>query len=276
VVALGAFAQTEDLQGLKIREIHPKPTPSPFPLDGRGIARGALEFRAPGQMTAADRDLVSANEGEIARRAELQGFRLDSDAAGWGYEQAVCPVFPDHVILEYSRDSGKGDLTLFAAVVPRGEGHVRVIPVRRRGYSLFTPSSANSLTLNDFNHLVKESPNGLDPDWLTLGLCYGALAGGHVRAALHPSSAAEEEYPLLAPAMLSVSREGGAVVRLGDETPPPHGMDWKLTFAQSGRLLQVKHQAAQVLTVRPVAGSAQEVPGKPVAGAALDVGGPGK
>jgi hypothetical protein len=275
-----AFAQSakpgpaENLHGLTVRQTHGPETPTPFPL---GVSTGrtqTLEFRTPEQMTAADKSLVAGNEEEIVRRAELQGFRLDgaeSGEHGWGYEQAVCPVFPNHVVLEYSRDNGAGDVTLFSVVVPRGEGHVRVIPVRRRGYSLWTPASSNALTLNDFNHMVKEEPAGLSADWLTLGLCYGALAGGHVRAGLIAEAAADEHYPLVIPATLAVSRKGGADVRFADTSAKAGAKDWTLTFAQSGRLLKVTHKPARELVERPVVGQASEVKGRPVKESALDI-----
>jgi hypothetical protein len=214
-------------------------------------------------MSAADRALADENQEEIERRANLQGFGLSRGdrASGWGYEQAVCPVFPEHVVLEYSKDNGEGDITLFTAVVPRGgDGHVRVIPVQRRGYSLFTPSPSNAITLNDFNHIVKEEGHGPDPDWLTLGLCYAALAGGHVRAALMAANTEQEQYPLLVPAKLTVAYKGGAVVRFADTTPHVKNMDWVMTFGADGRLMKVKHSNSTDLVERPVKGRITEVP----------------
>lgn len=254
----------EDVHGLKVLEIHPPPTPTPFPLDAKTGRTPSLEFRTPEQMTAADRELAEASEAEIDRRADLQGFGLDRDDAGtrgWGYEQAVCPVFQDHLLLEYSRDDGRGNFSLFSVVIPRGEGHVRVVPVRRRSYSLWTPASSNALTINDFNHMVLEGHGGLNPDWLTLGLCYAALAGGHVRAALVAETPAAEAYPLLEPAMLRVVAKGGAEVRFADATPKTKAMEWVLVFDAQGRLMKVRHVAATELVKKPVAGAPVEVAG---------------
>lgn len=274
-------ATPEDTRGLTVREIHPKAMPTPFLLDVRTGRRQALEFRSPEEMTAADREIADASQAEIARRAALQGFDLlrgGQDGGGegsWSYEQAVCPVFPQHVILEYSRNNGPGDVTLFSAVIPRGDGHVRVIPVRRRSYSLFTPAPSNAITLNDFNHMVGEGHEGLSPDWLTLGLCYAALAGGQVRAALQVEASASEVYPLLVPATLTVSGKGGAEVRFDDALSQTKSMEWTLTFAQDGRLLKVRHAASHKLFERPVAGSATEVKGVPVKGSVVDLNKPG-
>ncbi len=272
-----AASGSEDVLGLKVQEINSPATPTPFPLDARTGRVQTLEFRSPEQMPAADREVADASQAEIARRAGLQGLDLRNDGEGqgsWGYEQAVCPVFPEHIILEYSRSNGPGDVSLFSAVIPRGEGHVRVIPVRRRSYSLFTPASSNALTLNDFNHMVTEGQKGLSPDWLTLGLCYAALAGGHVRAALIAEEPETEVFPLPAPATLTVSGKGGAEVRFDDATPHTKAMEWTLEFAQDGRLLKVRHTASGELVERAVSGSAAEAKGVPVKGQVVDLNKP--
>jgi len=251
----------ENLQGLKIETPALKPIPALFPLDGKFGRVAKLEFRAPAEMTAEDRTVAEGAQTEIARRAELQGFHL-MEGSGWGYEQAVCPAFPEHVILEYSRLDGPGDVTLFSAVVPRGgEGHVRVVPVRRRGYSLWTPASSNALTLNDFNHMVKEG--GLSPDWMTLSLCYTALAAGHVRAALIPQTRAGEQYPLAAPPILTVdSKRSGAEVRMVDASMPRPKGEWVFEYDGSGHLKKVKKVQPRILTKRSVDGPG-EVKGVP-------------
>jgi hypothetical protein len=269
-----AKPQVQVVDGIKTWVPYPKPPQSPFPLDGRGRNIQSLEFLTPGQMSAGDARFAENAQTAIAERAAHQGFDLwdhvGTAPGEWGYEQAVCPAFPDQMILEYSRDRGNGDISLFSAIIPRGnEGHVRVIPVRRRSYSLWTSTPTNALTLNDFNHLVKESPNGLDPDWLTIGLCYAALAGGHVRAALHPLSAAEEVYPLFVPAKLTSFSTTGAEVRFADISrytdPKAHAMEWVMNFAQSGRLLNVKHVVAGEIVVRTLPPTQAE-PSRPVEG----------
>lgn len=256
ISALGQSSSSNspaEISGVTVRQLHPKPTGTVFPLIDKTPARTQLTFRAPDQMTASDRQLAEENQGEIARRAAFQGFHLDSGRDGWGYEQAVCPVFPNHLILEYSRTDGRGDVTLFSAVIPRGEGHVRVIPVRRRSYSLWTPSSSNALTLNDFNHMVVEGRAGLNPDWLTLGLCYAALAGGHVRAAL--VSQLPDQFPLYPPPRLVLDNGGKARVEFTDVTADVPSMEWKMDFTPTGRLLKVKHERVSGIVSRPVAGA---------------------
>ena len=281
-----AKPQVQVVDGVKMWELHPTPPQTPFPIHGHGKNIQSLEFRAPGQMTPEDARLAENAQTAIAERAVHQGFNLwgnNGVAVGtgpedWNYEQAVCPVFPDQLILEYSRENGKGEISLFSAIVPRGnEGHVRVIPIRRRNYSLWTPTPTNALTLNDFNHLVKESPNGLDPDWLTIGLCYAAMAGGHVRAALQAMTPAQEAYPLFMPAKLTVFSKTGAEVHFADIThyddPKARSMEWVMNFAQSGRLLKVRHVASSEITERSLPPTTEE-PSRPVPGYAVDLSKP--
>ena len=87
-----------------------------------------------------------------------------------------------------------------------------------------------------------EGGTGLSPNWLTLGLCYTALASGHVRAALAPQRPADEVFPLLTPAMLTVGEKtGGAEVRFSDATARTKAMDWELMSDSQGRAARVKH-----------------------------------
>jgi hypothetical protein len=290
------FGQKDDVHGLRVRELHPPPTPTPFDLHTPTSPLQELKFLTPSEMTQNDQALVDANRDEVLLRASRQGFNLeesDNPSSGWGYEQAVCPAFPQHVILEYSRSTGLGDVTLLSVVIPRGEGHVRVIPARRRGYSLFTPVASNDITLNDFNHIVLEE--GLrervdsrhksktlsqdhvlaGTDWFTLGLCYSALASGHVRAGLQASAPSDETYPLALPAQLRISDKGGADVLFADTTPDVRSMEWELHFAQDGRLLKVRHVPASLLRMRPVVGAATDVKGVPTKEGVVDLSKPG-
>lgn len=286
------IAQTTTVDGLKVKQLHPPPIPTPFDLRSRGPVVQELQFLSPEAMTRTDRDLFDSSQDEIAERASRQGFNLEKTGdrpSDWGYEQAVCPAFPQHLILEYSRDNGQGDLTLLSVVIPRGEGHIRVIPARRRGYSLFTPVASNDITLNDFNHIVLEE--GLRErvdshrksktlsqdhvlggvDWLTLGLCYSALASGHVRAGLQPDQAADQKYPLAIPALLRVSQRGGADVRFADTTPDVKSMQWELHFAQDGRLLKVRHTKSSLLYESPVRGQIENSKGTPTRQGVVDL-----
>ncbi len=101
----------------------------------------------------------------------------------WNATQVVCPALPHHLFLRYTRNNGTGDVTVFTASIPRnGDGRVRIIPIQRRGYSLFSPAPINALTISAFNHIRAEEPDDQRAaNWLGNGLCYAALAGGHPR-----------------------------------------------------------------------------------------------
>jgi hypothetical protein len=295
--SLQVFGQKEDTHGLRVRELHPPAIATPFDLQTPTSSLRELKFLAPAEMKLADRSLVDANRDEILMRASRQGFDLEqatNTSSAWDYEQAVCPAFPQHVILAYSRSNGLGDVTLLSVVIPRGEGHVRVIPARRRGYSLFTPVASNEITINDFNHVVLEE--GLrervdsrhksktlsqdhvlgGTDWFTLGLCYSALASGHVRAGLLAAKPEDEAYPLALPAQLRISDKGGADVWFADTTPEAKSMQWELRFAQDGRLLKVRHVNSSLLRERALAGTAMNVKGGPTKEGIVDLNKLGK
>jgi hypothetical protein len=105
------------------------------------------------------------------------------------------PALPEHLFLRFTRNDGAGDVSLFSASIPRGEGRVRIIPIQRRGYSLFSPAPINAMTISAFNHIRDEERSDQAPDWLGTGLCYAALAGAHPQAALLAEDAEGTEFP---------------------------------------------------------------------------------
>ena len=71
-------------------------------------------------------------------------------------------------------------MSVFSASVPRnGAGRVRIVPILKRGYSLFSPAPINALTISAFNHIRAEEGEAANSDWLGNALCYAALAGSH-------------------------------------------------------------------------------------------------
>ena len=142
---------------------------------------------------------------------------------------------------------------MFAAVVPRGTGHVRVIPVSRRGWTLFTLTGENALTIHDFNAIVREEGHGLLPNWLQLGLCYAALAGGHVRAALLDDGAKPEAMPVPAASRLMVAYgKKGAEVVLESGNLGTDRRSWTLKFNGRGELMKVALGRTPMLTARSI------------------------
>jgi hypothetical protein len=235
--------------------------PAPFPLEPSPLAKGfTIEVRTPDQMTEQDRLLEADAESSIAERA---GFAdLEFNAGKWSYRQLVCPDFPNHLFLRFTRDNGVGDQSVFSASIPRnGEGHVRIIPILKRSYSLFSPAPINEITIGMFNHIrIEEKAEGT-PSWEGTALCYAALAGANPVAVpqgdtsgqdgFPAASAPELEVPLQGSGIIDRS-DGGEVVYLGDASAKPKPVVWTMTFNKKGRLLKVKRPFDEVNKPKPV------------------------
>lgn len=213
----------------------------------------AIEFRSVDQMSVTDR-LQAANAessiGEHARYADL-----DFNQGQWSYQQVVCPALPNHIFLRFLRNNGSGDVSLFTASIPRSDqGRVRIIPIQRRGYSLFSPAPINALTISAFNHIRAEENPDQDPakapDWVGTALCYAALAGGHPQPAQVVDNTASEKYPVANVALLAVGNDGGAVLSFTDMSTSPRPTRWSMTFDRKGKLIKGGHAPAEMLGMK--------------------------
>lgn len=248
----------------KVRTVDPKTHSLPFPPGSgdRGPVQ-PIQFRSPEQMTERDREVEADGESSIRERVSFAG--LEFNEGKWSYQQIVCPVFPNHVLLKFTRNNGKGDESVFTASIPRmGEGRVRIIPILRRGYSLFSPAPVNALTLSAFNHIrMEEHPAG-PPDWLGTGMCYAALAGAHPVVDLRPTDPDAKSFPSGAPATLVIPLEGGAIIQFLDVAGKPQPMEWTMTFDRKGRLLKASHTVAPPLHPSALPSTVLEVKGTPL------------
>lgn len=263
--------------GLKISATKSTPLPTPFPLDENLFSKSALQFFSPAEMSASDRALVERNASAIERLAGIQGFEIEDvggeSATSWGYEQAVCTALPDHLVLEFSRSRGAGDLAVFSASLPRdGTDKVRIVPVERRGFTLFTPSPSNAMTIEAFNHILNSDKHAVRGDWLGLGLCYAALAGGHVRAAVATKADKQDAFPLYAAAMVSLSWKANPEITFSDVLPGKPVKKWQLTFARDGQLRRVKISSPTSLSPLPTKEDPSHENPVPVKGQIVDLG----
>ncbi|MFY9854404.1 MAG: hypothetical protein WAK26_11070, partial [Terracidiphilus sp.] len=173
-------------------------------------------------------------------------------------------ALPNHLFLQFTRNNGTGDTSVFSASIPRGgEGRVRIIPILRRGYSLFSPAPINALTISAFNHIRAEEHPVSAPDWLGTGLCYAALAGAK------PEIGSTEEtdfhkMPSAPTGRLVIPMRGGANIRFTDVSTAPRNMEWAMTFNGKGRLLKATHARAPQLRTRVAERAPVEVVGKSV------------
>jgi hypothetical protein len=222
----------------------------------------ALAFRSYDQMSPQDRDLAADAESAIGERAGIAG--LEFNQGKWSYQQIVCPALPNHLLLQFTRNNGTGDVSVFSASIPRGgDGRVRVIPILRRGYSLFSPAPINALTISAFNHIRAEEHSDQTLAWLETGLCYGALAGGHPQVG-PPEETEVKKLPAAPPGRLVIPLNGGALVSFTDVSAIPRPMLWTMTFNGKGKLLKATHSTAPKPRVRVVERTPVEVKGKPV------------
>jgi len=264
--ACGSFeAQTEQdhsaPQPAHVRKAARRPMPF-SPESEMAMPAAALEFRAYDRMSRQDRDLAADAESAIDERAGFAG--LEFNQGRWSYQQIVCPALPNHLLLQFTRNNGTGDVSVFSASIPRGaEGRVRIIPILRRGYSLFSPAPINALTISAFNHIRVEEHSDQPPAWLETGLCYGALAGAHPQ--IGPAEETEaKRLPAVPPGRLVVPLNGGAVISFTDVTAIPRPMQWTMTFNGKGKLLKATHSAASRSVEKAVERKPEEVQGRPV------------
>jgi len=212
-----------------------------------------VEFRSAEQLSQQDRLLVADAESTIAEHAGFLG--LEYQDSSWSYQQVVCPSFPNHLFLQYTRSDGDNDRTVFSASIPRnGNGRVRIVPILKRSYSLFSPAPINALTISAFNHIRSEEGDAANADWLGNGLCYAALAGAHPQIRLPDAvPAIGKPIPALTAAMdILTQSHGQQVIRFDDAAALPRPMEWTMTFTRSGKLIKATHRPASMLTARAV------------------------
>src|SRR5580692_3474616 len=129
------------------------PAGVPFTIDNAtpDTAR-FIHVRSAADMTQHDRDLEADAESSIQERAGFQN--LEFNEVTWTYQQLDCEALPNHLFLRFSRNDGTRAMSMFSAAIPRnGDGRVHIIPIVRKGYSLFSPAPIAALTIAAFNHI---------------------------------------------------------------------------------------------------------------------------
>jgi hypothetical protein len=246
-------AQDAPATGLKIKIVPAKIPPMPFPSGSESADRvRSIEFISAGRMSEKDKLLEADAESSIQERTHWAD--MDFNLGKWSYRQLVCLALPNHLFLQFTRNNGTGDVSVFSAsIVRNGEGQVRIIPIQRRGYSMFSPAPINAMTISAFNHIRGEEHPDRPPDWLTTGLCYAALAGAHPETVLVPDSSNEkQEFPAAPAPIMQIPKNGGAVIRFADVAASPRPMLWTMTFDGKGKLLKAAHSPAPLITAKVV------------------------
>lgn len=246
------------------RPVPERIVPTPFPLAAQPLETGrSIQLRPAGEMSEQDRLLEADAESSIAERAGYNDIAFNEGK--WSYEQLVCAALPNHLFLRFMRNNGAGDVSVFSASIPRnGEGHIRIIPIERRSYSLFSPAPINALTIAAFNRIRMEDKSGVTPGWLGTGLCYAALAGANPVAAQMSTMDGPKKYPQASSPILQISSAGDAVILFTDMSAKPRPMAWSLIFNSKGRLLKATHGPAGIMPEQAVAPVNIEQTAKPV------------
>lgn len=249
------------------RVVPPPVAPAPF---AAGTARQrpvySLELRSADELTEQDRLLLANAESSIAEHAGFAGLAY-SGLSNWSYRQIVCPSFPNHLFLAYMRNNGTGDVSMFSASIPRnGVGRVRIVPIQKRGYSLFSPAPINTLTISAFNHIRTEEGESANSDWLGNALCYAALAGSAAR--IRPEDAepgVHKPIAALTAAMdIEMQAHGMETLRFDDSAARPHPTEWTMTFTHNGKLVKATHRPAPLMTAQAVSQKSAVISTRPV------------
>jgi hypothetical protein len=234
------------------REIRLQPRSVPFSLDAKNaVQRPSIALLSVDQMSQSDRALADGAQPAIRERAAK--LNPDLNTGAWTYRQVLCPELPNHVFLRFARNSGPGDLSLFTASIPRDvDGKVRIVPIRMRGYQLFTPAPESARGIAVFNRIREEEHAGTSANWLATGLCYAALTGGTVQAAVSAEGETNRQDALASPPSLQLTHDGGAIVTFTDAEAKPRPVAWSLCFDPSGKLLKVTHRPATIPEVKAI------------------------
>lgn len=261
------FAKAQSAQASFSKKLSVKPIPDEVRILPFSQAEGSahpVKFLTEDQMAPQDRGLVAQVQSTIAKDAGVEGMEFNEGR--WSYTQVVCTALPDHLFLRYTRNGGRGDVSMFSVSIPRdSKGPVRMIPIRRRGYSLFSPAPINASTISIFNRIRAEDDSDKLPGWLGTGLCYAALAGANpqVAPASAPSSGGANPV-VVSPPILQIGAEGEVTVRFTDATARPKPMEWILVFDDRGKLLKTSRLRASTAVGRMIPPPGATVAGRPV------------
>jgi hypothetical protein len=233
----------------------PVPTvEAPFPFFSSSLpSAGAhpIVYRSQQQMSEADRALAAKTRPAIRDAALFAGIEFDNEH--WDYRQLECQAAPGHLFLLFESNGGAGGVSLFSASVARaGNGRVRIIPIERRGFTLFSPAPVSALAIGTFNRIRAEEPKGKSADWLATGLCYAALTEPQLDIALSPRQTPNSNLALSFPPSLDIGRDGESTVRFVNVSTPSRPMQWVLTFDAGDRLVKVAHLPTPVYATRIV------------------------
>ena len=188
-------------------------------------------------MSDGDRRLVDSRKKELVSEAEFFGY--DINAPGWTYQQAICPQLPNTVLLHYLYKFPDDTQSQFTALIPRGAGRVRIVPVLYRNSSPYSPAVKNPRNFTIFNSLVPAdvAQKDVDPEgnWLSLGVCYAEMVGSRPNVPDEPSlDTATIKAPVATYRYDSTTKQ--RQVQFSDRDSPKIFKIWTISLNEQGRV----------------------------------------
>jgi hypothetical protein len=210
----------------------------------------ALEHLEPGQMNAADYDVVSNLSPELSKQAAFANFDISNP--GWHYQQIMCTAFPDYVFLAFTHGADESGSSRFAAMLPRNSAQVRIVSTYAHGLLPFDASWNRPGTFEVFNGMLRDV-RGMEPlsrahNWLMIAVCYAELSGYPVQV-LNYAPLPDKSLDLLRldanqPQML-IESDQSADVTFSDVSRPTITTNWSLHFDRHGQITSASKRLAR-------------------------------
>jgi hypothetical protein len=199
-----------------------------------------LEHRSPEQLEPEDAALLKKRKRDVLAEAEFYGY--DMSAKGWSYEQSVCPLMPDFVMLRYSSKDAAGAESLFTILVPRSGGRIRIVPVLNHGATRFKPAPLDPRNYQLFSQLVPAEVavknSGPDGKWILLSICFAEMTGARPQVPNDPSL--DIRMIKAPPPILRISINGkDHEVRFTDPISPKEYRLWEISYNGAGQITSV-------------------------------------
>jgi hypothetical protein len=201
----------------------------------------SLDHLDPGQMNAADYEVVSNLSAELSKQAALANFDISNPA--WHYQQIVCPAFPDYVFLAFTHGADESGSSRFTAMLPRNSAQVRIVSTYAHGLLPFEASWNRPGTFEVFNGILSQE-RGVTPlsharNWLMIAVCYAELSGYPVQV-LNYTPLPDQNLDLLRldanqPQMV-IEGDQSADVTFSDVSRPTITTNWTVHFNRKGQI----------------------------------------
>lgn len=217
-------------------------------------------------MSAADATAVQAHESDLAEAARIYGYKFE--AGVWHYEQTLCTPIRETILLHYFQFYPDGTQSLFTALVPLGEGRVRIVPVLYHNIVPYLPAPKNPRNYALFNELV--SRESASRDWLQLSACYAELTGGF--AIVSPGPNADIGIALAPTATVRLNQHTkSASVSFGERDGEHSYKVWNISFKSDGRVSAAATEERSVIAARSTLPSEPSSVTAPAAAAEISI-----